>query len=235
MIALPSRAKPSVALRPTIVCSPLPAFDADYYYEVWSAFSSAVPLALGQSWRNKVERNFAPGQVRTGWRRDVLLVFAELSDQDIYTSATQADQRVWELGDTFEIFLQPSDWLGYVVLLVAPNNVCLQRCYPNAAAVDSLRSRAVDGYQLDGKTFHSRTWTYPNANHWSVYAEIPARLFGKSLRSLAGCRWRFSFNRYDFTRPRKEPVISSTSPHAKADFHRQQEWGELIFGAPEFS
>jgi hypothetical protein len=39
--------------------------------------------------------------------------------------------------------------------------------------------------------------------------------------------WRFSFSRYDYTRGRVAPVISSTSPHAKADFHHQQEWGIL--------
>lgn len=233
MITLPKPALRPVALRPTIVCLPLPPFDAAYYYEVRTAFSSAVPLALGQPWRKKVERDFAPGQVRTGWRGDALLIFAELADRDIFTNATDTNQNMWELGDTFEIFLQPANWLGYVEFQVAPNNLHLQKRFPDAVAVEDLRLHGIDKYRLDGKAFHSRTWVHTNGNCWSVYAEIPAGTLGGPVRSLRGRRWRFSFSRYDYTRTRKEPVISSTSPHAKADFHRQQEWGELIFETTE--
>jgi hypothetical protein len=49
---------------------------------------------------------------------------------------------------------------------------------------------------------------------------------------LASAEWLFSFSRYDYTRGRGEPVISSTSPHAAPAFHRQQEWGRLRFRHP---
>jgi hypothetical protein len=42
-------------------------------------------------------------------------------------------------------------------------------------------------------------------------------------------KWRFSFSRYDYIRGRREPMISSTSPHARPGFHRREEWGTLIF------
>jgi len=46
---------------------------------------------------------------------------------------------------------------------------------------------------------------------------------------LAGRRWHFSFSRYDDTQGVTEPVISSTSPHAVANFHSQKEWGVIEF------
>lgn len=232
MISLSEPMMWPVALRPSITCLPSPTFDTGHYYDVWSAFSSAASIALGQGWRKNVERDFAPGQVRTAWRGNALLIFAELSDQDIFSRAARADQKFWQLGDTFEIFLQPSDWLGYIEFHITPKNLRSHTCFPDAAARDNLRGCAIGGIRGDGGTFHSQTWVHPNAKRWSIYAEISARIFGKTLRSLCGCRWRFSFSRYDFTRSRKEPVISSTSPHARPDFHRQQEWGELIFDKP---
>ncbi|HOP97580.1 MAG TPA: hypothetical protein PLH97_12370 [Verrucomicrobiota bacterium] len=45
----------------------------------------------------------------------------------------------------------------------------------------------------------------------------------------AGARWQFSFGRYDHTQDGMGAVVSSTSPHAEPDFHRQQEWGLLEF------
>ena len=41
--------------------------------------------------------------------------------------------------------------------------------------------------------------------------------------------WPAAFGRYDCTCGNPEPMISSTSPHRVASFHRQEEWGELTF------
>lgn len=71
----------------------------------------------------------------------------------------------------------------------------------------------------------------PDQQKWFVFAVIPALAICGKPELRAGVRWHFSFSRYDYTRGRGEPVISSTSPHPVGDFHRQQEWGELTLVA----
>ena len=206
-----------------ITCRPLPAFVGNDLSRVRAAFTTATPMRLGQAWRNTPERDFAPGVVRTGSRGDTLLVFADLSDRDVFTQAKRHNDRFWEMGDTFEIFLQPEGQSGYVELHVTPNNLRLQLKFdrPPAAGDADPFARALITRQI----FDSKTWPSSSGPGWSVLAEIPIdRLFGVKL---ANSNWRFSFGRYDATRNREQPVISSTSKHSQPAFHRPDEWDRL--------
>jgi hypothetical protein len=212
----------------------LPDFDASNLDAVRTAFAAATPCALGQAWRAEAEPGFAPGQVRAGWRRDALLLFAELSDHDIFTHATALNQRMWELGDTFEVFLRPANRPEYVEFHVTPNNQRLQLRIPSIEALRRAQAANVfDEFLLPGNVFRSVTRVRPDRQKWFVYAVIPAIAVCGQDRVNAGSRWLFSFSRYDYTRGGGEPVISSTSPHAAPDFHRQQEWGALNFATGE--
>ena len=220
----------SSMVRPIIRCGQLPDFDDADLAAVRAAFASATPCAMGQEWRVELEHDFAPGQVRVGWRLDELLVFAELTDRDIFSHATGDNQRMWELGDTFEMFLRPSSQTEYCELHVTPNNHRLQLCFPDATALERLRaSGRIDEFVLPSGVFHSRTWVQPENQKWFVFAAVPARMVCDQAQLISGARWHFSFSRYDYRRGDAEPVISSTSPHPVASFHRQEEWGELTF------
>lgn len=186
---------------------------------------------MGQAWLGAPEQDLAPAAIRTGWRDASLWVLADLTDRDIHTSATSDHQRFWELGDVFEIFLRDEACEPYVELQVTPNNHRLQLRYTNRAALDRARASGdLGSVRIPGGAFRSNTWI--DSGRWTVLAEIPAALVNHPPEGLAGRRWRFSFSRYDYTRGRAEPVISSTSPHPQADFHRQEDWGFLIFEAP---
>jgi len=221
--------KKIIATQPPLAIGPeLRAFDPDDLAEVRLAFEAATPVSSRQGWRAKPEPDFAPMTVRSGWRPGELFVFAELTDADIFTRATGHHQRLWELGDTFEIFLQFAGQESYLELQVAPNNRRLQLRYPNPAAVERARALGSAGeFMVRGKTFRSRVWLRAKEAKWFVLAQIPARPACGKTRLRPGLEWRFSFSRYDYTRGRMAPVISSTSPHVQADFHRQPEWGVL--------
>jgi hypothetical protein len=222
--------------KPAIWCLPLPDFDQSNLDSVRVAFEAATPCAMGQAWRAAVEPGFAPGQVRIGWREDSLLIFAELNDHDIFSSATTTNQRMWELGDTFEVFLRPDGQTEYIELHVTPNNQQLRLRFASTEALRSAQAANVfDDFLLPWNVFYSATWLQPENQKWFVYAAIPAIAVCSQARIRAGSRWHFSFSRYDYTRGNGEPVVSSTSPHAVADFHRQQEWGELVFATAELS
>jgi hypothetical protein len=223
------RARPTSA-PPVILCKPLPAFDRTELGAVQVAFREAMPCAFWQAWLEREAANFSPGTVRLGSREGSLLIFAQMADADIFSSATQLNQRTWELGDVFEIFLRSSENEGYVEFHVTPNNQRLQLRYPNAVAVESARKTGnFEKFWVRGEAFHSRTWIESEKNQWFVYAEIPTSIVNGSPEPVDNAQWHFSFGRYDYTRGVKEPVISSTSPHQEPDFHRHNEWGMMTF------
>lgn len=215
---------------PQLNCRQLPAFDADNLDAVRGAFAAADKCAMQQAWQPKPDADFTPATVSAGWRVNSLLVFAELDDADIFTRATASNQRMWELGDVLEMFLSPESSGSYVEFHVTPNNYRLQLRIPDTATLRRAQAaNAFDELLLPDGVFRSRTWTQAEKRKWFVYAVIPAAAVYGADQPLDGRRWRFSFSRYDYIGGRPEPIISSTSPHAMADFHRRQEWGTLLF------
>ena len=142
------------------------------------AFADATPVSLTQAWLDSPEPGLAPGVVRAGWRDGSLLVFAELTDHDVFTHAQAHNQRFWELGDTFEMFLQPSAGQPYVELHVAPNNCRLQLRFdaPPSGADPFIAALIHDD------TFTSSSWIEAGSNAWCVCAEIPDPVGGARLR-----------------------------------------------------
>ena len=220
---------PDHPVREDYDCLPLPAFDAGDFHAVRAAFRGAMPIPLTQAWLDQQEPDFAPGTVRTGWRDDSLFVFAEFVDHDIFTRAREHNMRFWELGDTFEIFLQPAPAAAYVELHVAPSNMRLQLRFAAPPAPES----GVDSFEpalIREDVFRSQAWVSALARQWCVLAEVPAAAVrwipgpsgqwspGASApgSSLAGANWRVSFCRYDYTRGRARPVILVLVPSHRA-------------------
>jgi hypothetical protein len=218
-------------LAPLVVdCFKLPPFSTHDFEAIYHAFHTHRGMRMRQAWRAKEERAFEPGNVRIGWHDDALLVFAELNDAEILTKANALNQRLWELGDSFEIFLRPVEQSAYLEFQVAPNNHQLQLRYPNPVAVEEAR-KADDfkPYLIHGDGFYSATWVRPAESKWFTFAKIPKDLVCEKTGSLKGKEWLFSFSRYDYTSNRRKPVVSSTSPHSKFEFHCQEEWGRMRF------
>lgn len=209
----------------------LPAFDEANLDAVRAAFRPAPCCVLQQAWQEKASPGFLPATVWAGWQADSLWIYAELMDVDIFTQASATNQRLWELGDVFEFFLRPASQESYVEFQIAPNNQYAQFRYPDRAALEQARKHGFARAMIPEKIFSSRTWIRETEACWHILLRIPAATVGISTLSLAGQQWRFSCGRYDYTRGMREPVISSTSLHVRADFHRQEEWGQLDFQA----
>ncbi len=199
--------------RPVLECRETGLREGAELEETRAAFAAAEPCPLGQAWLQAPESRLQSGAVRVARRERTLLVLAELDDADIHTSATRPNQRFWELGDTFEMFLEPEGATRYLELHVAPNGLTLQLRIP-------IPRPAVEPETLmvEGPLFERRVWV--EAGRWTVLASVP-------FASIGGPPARFSFCRYDYTRERSAPVLSSTSPYSRLDFHRRHEWGIL--------
>ena len=116
------------------------------------------------------------------------------------------------------------------ILSAAASNHRLQLRIPRFETLRRAQTAGEFGaFHLPANSFHSRTWVQPEHQRWFVFAAVPARMVCGQAQLIPGSRWHFSFSRYDYRRGDAEPVISSTSPHPVANFHRQEEWGELTF------
>lgn len=180
----------------------------------------SAPVFMRQAWLAAPRPYFLSAEIRVGWTPSHLVVLANLPDCDIFTLATGPNQRMWELGDVFEIFLQAENRSDYIELHVTPANFRLQLHIECPGG-----SRA----HLDDGAFASRVEIDPLNELWRVCAEIPAKIVSGRDTIMPGEVWRFSFSRYDASRDGSAPVLSSTSPHQEVNFHRTNEWGRLKF------
>jgi hypothetical protein len=172
-------------------------------------FSQIPALTLRQSWLPAPEPGFLPASARTAHNGTHLIVLAELPDDDIFTLSTGPNQKTWELGDVFEIFLQPAGAEHYFELHTTPANTRTQfRLAKPGATLEPLP---------DG-TFASCVWK--SETRWHTLVETPLTLLG----TTAPTEVRLSFSRYDAFRTGRPPILSSTSPHPVPKFHRPAEW-----------
>lgn len=181
---------------------------------------------MGQAWRAQLEKNFRGAEVRVGWKEGAVLVFARLTDDCRFTGATDDNQRLWELGDVFEMFLKDAEKEEYFEFHVTPRGHRLQLRFPNRLALIKLRAREAKlaDFVVEESIFDFRVRETPVG--WEVYAELPTILFG--WETTEGHALLVSFSRYDYDDAGGTPILSSTSAHKELNYHRQEEWRRLV-------
>ncbi len=187
----------------------------------------AARLVFAQSWLREPEAAFRPAEVVLGWTPAALHVRARLADDEILSAASADNQRLWQLGDVFEMFILVEGREDYLELHVSPNNKRMHQRFPRAPSAPladaSARPTTFAERLVHPVGFESEVTRVPDG--WTVAATIPADALGlDSLR--AGLRLRAAFARYDVASDRAE-VLSSTAPHPEPAFHRPHEWTAL--------
>jgi hypothetical protein len=190
-----------------------------------SARGGDAIFALAQPWQQTVDDGFRPGRVHLRWTPEALVVEAEMIDDEVFTISTADNQRMWQLGDVFEIFLQKEGRSDYVELHLSPNGHRLHLRLPNPQ-----RRLSPDGPELTieemtvvpprFRGFASRT-----ANGWRARVEIPPEALVLA-RFETGQSFRIGFGRYDAASGR-EAVLSTTADHEVLSFHRPQDWTRI--------
>ena len=189
---------------------------------------------MHQAWLKKPEPDLLPARVRVGWSQAALLVEAELGDRDIFNPVTEFNHTAFNDGDVFEIFLRPESQQSYFEFHITPSNQLLQLRFADAQQIRQLPSVGT----LDERLAANKIWNTrissavrvdAAAQRWFVSAAIPFAMVVETGPLQPGARWLCSFCRYDHTRNQSKPVLSSTSPHAQCNFHRQEEWQPIEF------
>jgi hypothetical protein len=191
-------------------------------------WANVPSLPMRQAWLPAPDPGLRRAQVWLAATTTSFVVLAELDDVDIHSRGERHNDPLWDLGDVFEIFVRQTARPDYFEFHVAPNGVTVDLHYPWLYA---SRANGVGQYMRAETLFRSCAIADPARNRWRVAAEIPVdRLVPPECARGKGT-WQFSFSRYDCG-PGRPEVVSSTSAHAIADFHRAEEW--LLFIAPPF-
>jgi hypothetical protein len=212
-----------------VACPRLNNFDPHDLSSVVPAFSAAPVFQFGQAWLERPEERFLPGEVRIGWSGDQFHVFARLRNDHPFSRATADNQYLWDLGDVFEMFLRDAASEKYAEFHVAPNGRRLQLRFPDFDAVHRLGKGGptLEALMIQAPQFDFTAWQEPGT--WLVCARVPSSALLPPGTSLEGRTWFVSFSRYDYLPGDIRPVLSSTSPHQAASFHRQEEWTPIRF------
>jgi len=182
-----------------------------------SSLLPAILLQLSQTWLAAPEPDFLPTSIRIGWTAESIQITAEITDKELLYKATADNQRLWELGDVFEVFIMPKGKSDYWELHVDPGNHRLHARFPGKPG--SL----LEDKLISPVGFHSETKVTETG--WTVTIQIPSTMLG--LASFeAGQGFRISCCRYD-AGTKRSPVLSSSSPHQIPKFHQPQDWTEI--------
>ena len=114
--------------------------------------ASAAQFTLGQFWNSVSEPELRPTNALVWWSEGFLFVEAELTDDDVFNTATAHNQRTWETGDVFEIFARREDSTEYVEVHVTPSNVKLHlkfRDFEQTNRIESIEEVAADPGEIE--------------------------------------------------------------------------------------
>jgi hypothetical protein len=219
---------------PAHACPRLKPFDEKDWGQIGAGFSHALALDMTQVWQAQADREFRPCRVHVGWQPEALAIYAELHDRDIFNPVVTFNEPAYNRGDVFEVFLRPLPQPAYYELHVNPNNQKLQLRFPSQDMVKRMRELTPPGtdphdlVKVREEIFHSQVRIEAENQLWRVFVRIPwANVVEEGSPFGPGSQFLLSLSRYDYSRGRSAPILSSTSPHQQRNFHRQEEWALL--------
>ncbi len=183
---------------------------------------SGTTFRLAQPWSPTRDAAFEPTTVVLAWSPAALRIEADLTDRDVFSKATGDNQKTWELGDVFEIFLQVEGRTGFAELHVTPNGHRTDLDLPGPRGRATPESAPVPFERMLVSPIRFSATTTRTSDGWRVVAAVPPSVF-RLAEFAPSQRLRVSFSRYDATTG-QGPVLSTTAAHSKIDYHRPDEW-----------
>jgi hypothetical protein len=196
-----------------------------------TSWTLADPIEFRVPWENRAAKTAT--KARLLWDKNYLYFCAEMEDNDIYADNEQPNGRLWE-NDVFELFFKPSaKSLAYYEFQVNAANTPLQMFLPSRGAGGYNRfAPLVDDFHIESAVkFHGtlNDWTDKDTG-WNVEGRISWEAFKPTGgRPKPGDRWQFALCRYDYSATFDQPERSTSAPLKVADFHRYEDYQELVF------
>jgi len=181
-------------------------------------------------------------RAKMAWDTENLYLGIEAMDEDIWSTYTDRDDRLWN-EDVLEFFIDPEgDARGYLEFEVSPRNTVYDSriekplfsqggpAQPDWHAAGLRTAVKVEG-TVGGGDLHSDErrdtdvkWTMEAALPWKACAVVSGRM---ALPPHPGDTWRINLMRYDYSGKRE---MSQWSPSAvKGAWHEPKEYGYVTF------
>jgi hypothetical protein len=196
-------------------------------------WQDAAPITRFASyWDNKTPR---PGtRAYFVWDDEALYYGGTMTDAELRAYGKHRNDSLWD-GDVFEMFFKPSaEKPEYFEFQANPKELIFECYFPRRGAYPKdfqqaprLGNTAV--VRLDGTLDHpgdkDRSWTVEGRIPWTAFRPSGGK-------PKPGDEWRFAICRYDYGPEGTKPVLMSSAPLTKANFHQHEDYGKLRFEGP---
>ena len=211
----------------SVQCNIITSFVDDFGSDHPTKYKHCEPLPLRTFWDGSEQFPSEGGVAYVGATTDSLVFYTCFQDSDIFSHATNDNQKMWELGDVAEFFVKPgSDRTDYWEIHVTPNDFLLDLHIPNR---DQFFSGDVPWDQVSTPNSRAMKRVAVMDGKWAVEISIPWNAFGLQSPPRKGSVWYIAVCRYNYNDGMNNPEHSSTAPLTKLNFHRHEEYMELKF------
>jgi hypothetical protein len=193
------------------------------------AWDHAQPItAFAAFWQKR--KAATATTARLLWDDRYLYFCAEMEDHDLFALTKERNGMTWE-DDVFELFFKPSEKKpAYYEFQVNALNTQLELFLPSRGAGGYRRFAPLTKLGLESAVKLNGTLNHHEDDDkgWTVEGRIPWTAFkATGGRPAVGDTWRFA--RCDYSVYLEKPELSSTAPLTQSDFHRYEDYGELVF------
>ena len=190
-------------------------------------YKCCTPLPLRQFWHGPKKFPSEDGTAYVGATEEFLVFYACFQDSDIFSHATDDNQKMWELGDVAEFFIKPeNNQTDYWEIHVTPNDFMLDLHIPDRA---QFFSGGVSWEQVSTPNSHAIKRVAVMEGKWAVELSIPWATFGFHSPPPKGSVWRIAICRYNYNGGMNQLERSSTAALPELDFHQHENYMKLKF------
>ncbi|MFB0533792.1 MAG: carbohydrate-binding family 9-like protein [Anaerolineae bacterium] len=216
--------------KPSVVCKEVTGQVRDFGLEHPEEYRASEPLQLVQWWEGAGHMPDESGLSYVGYNAEGLCFYVCLEDSNIYTQARSDNEKLWTLGDVVEFFVKPGEIRDdYWEIHVSPNDLIMDIHIPSR---DKYMNNVISWDEVvaadSGST--KRVQVIAAENTWTVELCIPWAAFGFETVPVSGTVWQFAVCRYNYSGDLESLELSATAHFTELDFHRYEEYTDLIFG-----
>ena len=149
-----------------------------------------------------------------------LYVFGCFEDSDIFNTATEKNSHTWETGDAMEFFFQCPGREEYYELHLTPEGATLELRIPSIEKFGKVPFESQ--FYDSGFSTYAERFNRPECKGWLGLMEIPFVGLGITNGDFEGSR--FAVCRYNYSKNKLKPEISSTVAFPRGGFHQPDLW-----------
>jgi hypothetical protein len=169
------------------------------------------------------------------WDQDAIYYGGIMKDRELRAFGVNRNESLWN-GDVFEVFFKPRrESPEYFEFQANPREAVFEVAFPARGKITGdYPKQPILGTQAVVKMIGTLDRPGDTDTSWTVEGRIPWSAFAiAGGRPKPGKVWSFAICRYDYGPEGTEPVLMSSAPLTKMNFHHYEDYGNLRFIGPQ--